>query len=128
MMKSIRSLEDLQKFRDRIIKERAADARSATMHITVGLGSCGIAAGALEVMRVFMEHIPPKKLKEISITPTGCIGLCAHEPIVEVRTGEEKVTYGHVTSEAARQIVEQHILNGAVVEELLIDATPFPTI
>lgn len=128
-MKTIRSLEDLQKFRERVLEQKAAQAKSGALHITVGLGSCGIAAGALEVLHVLMEQIPPRKLKEISITPTGCIGLCAHEPIVEVSAGgEDKVTYGRVTAEAAQRIVDQHILGGKVVEDLVIDTAPFPTI
>jgi (2Fe-2S) ferredoxin len=128
-MKSIRSLEDLQKFRERVIEQKAAQAKSGSLQIKVGLGSCGIAAGALDVLRVLMEQIPAKKLKEISITPTGCIGLCAHEPIVEVSSGpEHRVTYGRVSLHAAQRIVEQHVLGGRVVEELLIDTTPFPTI
>lgn len=128
-MKTIRSLEDLERFRERIMAERARQAQAAGIHITVGLGTCGIAAGATEVMRVITEHIQEKQLKNISVTPTGCIGLCRHEPIVEVTVGAEpKVTYGRVTAEAAGRIIHEHILGGKIVEELVIDTTPFPTI
>jgi NADP-reducing hydrogenase subunit HndB len=92
------------------------------------MGTCGIAAGALEVLRIFQEHIPQKKLKEIIITPAGCIGLCAHEPIVEISLRGTKIAYGHVDTQAARRIVDEHIVGGKVVEDLQIDTELFPTI
>lgn len=125
----IASLEDLDNFRRQIQQERLSRAQEAGIHITVGLGTCGIAAGATEALRVFQERSRDLKLNNISVSFTGCIGLCRHEPIVEVRVGAEtKVTYGRVTAEAADRILHEHVLGGRVVEELVIDTTPFPTL
>ncbi len=128
-LKTIRSLEDLEKFREQILAERAHQAETPGIHITVGLGTCGIAAGAADVLRVLTEAIQEHELQNIAITPTGCIGLCAHEPIVEVKVGAEPiVTYGRVSVEGAARIIQDHIIGGKVVDELVIDTAPFPTI
>jgi len=125
----IRSLEDLDKFREEVLAERSRRAQAAGTNITVGLGSCGIAAGAAEVLRVFEEHVQDLNLKDITISPTGCIGLCRHEPIVEVTVGQaDKVIYGHVSAQTAERILHEHVLGGKVLEELVIDTTPFPTL
>lgn len=126
---TIGSLEDLDAFRRQIQEERLRHAQEAGTHISVGLGTCGIAAGATEVLRVLQEHAREMKLGNISVSPTGCIGLCRHEPIVEVTVGAQpKVTYGRVTAEAADRILHEHILGGKIVEDLVIDTTPFPTL
>lgn len=126
---TIQSLEDLDKFREQIIAERARQSQDAGTRITVGLGTCGIAAGAMEILSVLQEHTQELDLKNITVTPTGCIGLCRHEPIVEVTVGTSpKVTYGRVSAEAADRILHEHILGGKIVEELVIDTTPFPTL
>ncbi len=126
---TIGSLEDLEKYRQQILEARQHQAQEAGTHITVGLGTCGIAAGATEILRVLQEHSRELKLKNITVSPTGCIGLCRHEPIVEVTVGAEpRVTYGRVTAEAADRILHEHILGGKIVDELVIDTTPFPTL
>jgi len=126
---TIRSLEDLDKFREQIIAERARQSQDGGTRITVGLGTCGIAAGATEILRVLREHTQEMDLKNITVTPTGCIGLCRHEPIVEVIVGSgPKVTYGRVSAEGADRILHEHILGGKIVDDLVIDTTPFPTL
>src|SRR5574342_1301266 len=128
-MKTIRSLEDLSQFREEIIEEKRREASSGRIRVTVGMGSCGIAAGAGWVMNVLEEQIQRAGLKNVTLSQTGCVGLCKHEPIVEISIGEApKVTYGSVTVQAAERIVREHLLGGKVLEELVIDTTPFPTI
>jgi (2Fe-2S) ferredoxin len=127
-VKTINSLEDLRKYRLRIVEQRLSLTGTAAIHISVGLGTCGIAAGALEVLRALNEHLPPRKRKDVNITPTGCLGLCSLEPIVEVSVRGEKVTYGRVSAADARRIVEQHIVGGKVVQDLVIDTELLPTI
>lgn len=128
-MQTIRSLEDLNRFREEISEEMCHTASPDRIQVTVGLGTCGIAAGALDVLRVIEQQIHKAGLKGVCLSQTGCIGLCRHEPIVEITLGEApKVTYGRVSPETAERIVREHILDGRVVEELVIDTTPFPTI
>jgi len=123
------SLDELLRFRDVLIEtQHQTDSRELTQ-IKVGMASCGIAAGALEVFRALEEEIRTHDLHEIVLTQTGCLGLCRHEPIVEVTIGRApKVAYGKVDAAAVKRIVQNHILEGRVVEEFVIDETPFPTL
>lgn len=123
------SLDELLRFRDELIEtQHQADTREHT-YVKVGMASCGIAAGALEVFRALEEQIRANDLGEIVLTQTGCLGLCRHEPIVEVTIGgAPTVAYGKVDAAAAKRIVQDHILAGRVVDELVIDETPFPTL
>lgn len=128
-MKKIQSMEDLQKFREHVIEEKKRKASAGKVELIVSLGSCGIAAGALDVLQAVKKQVKTDRLDDIVISQTGCIGLCRHEPILEVLVGDQpKVTYGRVTPEMVKRIVREHVLDGKVVEDFVIDATPFPTI
>ena len=128
-MKKIQSLEDLQKFREQIIEEKRRRASAGKVELIVTLGSCGIAAGALDVLQAVKKQVKADHLDDALVSETGCIGLCHHEPILEVVIGDQpKVTYGRVTVDAVKRIVREHVLDGKVVQDLVIDATPFPTI
>ncbi len=88
--------------------------------IVVGLGSCGIAAGAKQVYQAFRQKVEEAGL-EVKISSTGCIGACHKEPILEVRhTDGSRVLYGGVNKETVPEIIASHILNGVVLEELII--------
>jgi len=128
-MKTIRSLDDLHKFREVALARKRQATASAGLRVTVGLGTCGIAAGAQDVFKAFEGFIHDGLLPDATLSQTGCIGLCRHEPIVEISAGDApRVTYGRVTPQAAERILREHLLGGRVVEELVIDTTPFPTI
>ena len=91
--------------------------------IVVGMATCGIAAGARDVLHAFVEDISAQGLTDsVTVTQTGCIGLCEKEPVVEVyESGQEKVTYVEMTAEKAKRVVEEHIKGGKVVAEYTID-------
>jgi len=128
-MPRITSLEELGRLRDEIMEKRRREAERGVAFVTVGMGTCGIAAGALEVFRALKGEIEAHQIKSIVLKQTGCIGLCAHEPILEVTVGTApKVSYGRVDPQMVKRIVQEHILKGNVVQELVIDTTPFPTI
>jgi (2Fe-2S) ferredoxin len=111
------------------MEKRRREAERGVAFVTVGMGTCGIAAGALEVFRALKGEIEAHQIKSIVLKQTGCIGLCAHEPILEVTVGTApKVSYGRVDPQMVKRIVQEHILKGNVVQELVIDTTPFPTI
>ena len=94
-----------------------------SIRIAVGKGSCGIAAGARPVMMKFMEEINKRGLKEVTVSQTGCIGMCRLEPMVDVYLpGQEKVTYVHMTPEKVGRVVAEHIVNGRPVTEYTIGA------
>lgn len=122
-MPGVKSLEDLKRLKEEALEKRRAQATSARAQITVGMGTCGIAAGARETMKAILEVIEADNLSDIIVTQTGCIGLCEWEPIVQVVMGNEsKVTYGKVSPDRARQIMREHIEGEKLLSELLIPA------
>lgn len=89
--------------------------------ITVGMASCGISAGAKATMAALKEAVAAQGVKDVSIVPCGCIGMCTYEPIVEIYApGQEKVTYIHVSPEKATEIVKKHIVGQKPAEEYTI--------
>lgn len=120
-MSTIKSLEDLKRIREEALEKRKVKATSGSAQVIVGMGTCGIAAGARETMKAILNHIEVENLSGIVVTQTGCIGLCEREPIVQVVVGEgPKVTYGKVTPELARRIMSEHVVGGRIVAELQI--------
>ena len=120
-MKSIAELE--------AIKKRVLDSvnlrkeREDGVRVVIGMATCGIAAGARPVMTAFLEEAAKRNLSNVVIEQTGCIGMCALEPIVEVYVpGKEKVTYVKMTAEKVAKIVSDHIVNGAPVSEYTVGA------
>jgi NADP-reducing hydrogenase subunit HndB len=99
------------------------DGKQDFIRIVVGLATCGIAAGARPVMDSFHDEIARRKLTNIAVTQTGCIGMCQYEPIVEViEQGKEKVTYVRMTADKVARIVNEHLVNGNVVVEYTVGA------
>ena len=128
-MPKIMSLADLDRVKEELAAKRAQDASRGITHVTIGMGSCGIAAGARLVLQALEAEIEACGAKNVEIRQTGCVGLCAREPILEVAVdGAPKVAYGNVDPEIIKRIVRQHILTGKPVQEFVIDNTPFPTV
>jgi NADP-reducing hydrogenase subunit HndB len=122
-MSAIRSLDDLKKYREEVLKKKAQDAKLGKIQLIVSMGSCGIAAGAQHTMQAILEQIEAEHLEGIQVSKTGCIGQCEAEPIVQVISGEQhKVTYGKVSPQVARKILREHVLSGKVVQEYVIEA------
>lgn len=120
-MSTIKSLEDLKRVREEALKKQSAKATSGAVQIIVGMGTCGIAAGARDAMKAILDTIESDSINGIIVSQTGCIGLCEKEPIVEVIIGESpKVTYGKVTPEIARKIVREHVVKHNVVQNHVI--------
>lgn len=93
------------------------------IRIVVGMATCGIAAGARPVLNAFTEEIAKRGLHHVTVSQTGCIGICQYEPVVEVFVpGQEKVTYVKMSSASAARVVADHIVNGNPVVELTIGA------
>lgn len=120
-MSTIKSLEDLKKAREEALQKRDMKTASGTAQVVVGMGTCGIAAGARDTMKAILDTIEKESLNGIIVTQTGCIGLCEKEPIVMVTKGSEpKVTYGKVTPEVARKILLEHVVDGKPVTDHVI--------
>lgn len=116
----IKSLDDLKRIKEEALAKRAIRNASARAHITVAMGTCGIAAGARDTMKAILDAIEKDAVEGVLVTQTGCIGLCEFEPIVDVQTGDAKVTYGQVTPERARAIVAEHVVGGKPIREWMI--------
>jgi NADP-reducing hydrogenase subunit HndB len=121
-MPTIKSVEDLKRLREEALEKRKIKTGTAAAQIIVGMGTCGIAAGARETMKSVLHEIETKKLSGILVTQTGCIGVCEREPIMQVIVGDgEKVTYGKVTPDVVRRIINEHVLEGRPVLESKIE-------
>jgi NADP-reducing hydrogenase subunit HndB len=118
-MPQIKSLEELRALRQQL--QREVKARSqATTTITVGMGTCGIAAGAREVMAALLEGLADRDL-DAHVTTVGCIGMCSKEPLVDVVHGDQpKITYGNVRPDMVPRILEEHVVGGQVVDEWVV--------
>ena len=117
-MTKIRSLADLRKIKDEVQIKNALREGGYTACVTVHMGTCGIASGAREVMRVLLENLANSKRKDIRVTTSGCIGLCSHEPLITVeRLKEEPVRYAMVDSEKMNRIFKEHVIGGKPVVE-----------
>jgi NADP-reducing hydrogenase subunit HndB len=117
---AIKSLDDLRK-----IKENAKQATSARhengMQVIIGMGTCGIAAGARTIMTAILDEIARRGIQNVSVLQTGCIGMCQREPLVDVvRPGEPRVTYGNVKPEDVPRIISDHVVNGRIVSDLVV--------
>ena len=120
----MKSLAELKAIRDKAKAEldmRKENPNAA--RVLVGMATCGIAAGARPVMLAFMDEIQKRGLQHVTVSQTGCIGMCRLEPMVDViMPGQEKVTYVHMTPEKVGRVVAEHIVNGRPVEEYTIGA------
>ncbi len=118
----MKSLEELKAIRDKMQGQVGLRAESeAGTRVVVGMATCGIASGARPVLVALSDAVMQKKLEDVAVTQTGCIGLCQFEPIVEVmQPGKEKVTYVKMTPEKALEVVEKHLIRGQVITEYTI--------
>lgn len=120
----MKSLEELKAIREKMQKQLDIRGNSEdNIRVVVGMATCGIAAGARPVLKAFLEEVAKRELQNVTITQTGCIGVCRLEPIAEVYVpGEEKVTYVRLTPEMVPRIVTEHVVNRNVVTEYTIGA------
>ena len=122
----MKSLEELmaikQKMQDKVA---VRNAENDNVRVVVGMATCGIAAGARPVLNAFVEGVNEAGLAtKVSVTQTGCIGLCQYEPIVEIyEKDKDKVTYIKMTAEKAKEFVEKHLKGGKVISEYTIGTT-----
>ncbi|MBQ8850375.1 MAG: (2Fe-2S) ferredoxin domain-containing protein [Clostridia bacterium] len=120
----MKSLAELAAIRERMQSKVVIREGTANTRVVVGMATCGIAAGARPVLNAFVEGVSKEGLSDkITVTQTGCIGICQYEPVVEIyEDGKEKVTYVKLDAEKAAEIVEKHLKGGNVVTEYTIGA------
>ncbi|MDY0287364.1 MAG: (2Fe-2S) ferredoxin domain-containing protein [Sphaerochaeta sp.] len=117
------TLEELRKLRNEkqsAIQKRDIEGKDS--RVVIGMGTCGIAAGAKTVLDAFLASLDANQLDNVSVTQTGCMGLCYVEPTIEVLVpGMPDTIYGNVDAETAKKIVEQHIIGRQLVTDHLFD-------
>jgi NADP-reducing hydrogenase subunit HndB len=119
----MKSIADLEAIRKKTLDEIQLRTNQGGKRIIVGMATCGIAAGARPVMNAFVDELAKRGLRNVSVSMTGCIGVCRLEPIVEVFDEDgSKVTYVKMTPEKAVRVVAEHIVNGRVCQDLTIGA------
>ena len=120
----MKTLAELAQIRDRMKNKVALREGSGEVRVVVGMATCGIAAGARPVLNAFVEQVAEQNLGDrVTVTQTGCIGMCRFEPIVEVFEGDkERVTYVKVKPEMVPEIIKEHLIGGKPVTKYTIGA------
>ena len=117
------TLADLRKMRDE--KQKAMEMRDSSnkdVQVIVGMGTCGIAAGAKDTFGALVDTLSEKGMTNVLIRQTGCMGLCHSEPTVEVVVpGMPSVIYGHVDAATAKEVVEKHIVGRELINDKILD-------
>jgi NADP-reducing hydrogenase subunit HndB len=122
-MPRLKSLEELQKLRDKAQHELTIRQKTGTT-ITVGMGTCGIAAGARETMHTILRELDRRGI-EAQVATVGCIGMCSKEPLVDIeQASRPRVTYANVHPDMVPHLIEEHLVNGNVVEEWVFGRVP----
>ena len=112
------NIEELYQIKGEVLRSWLLESKKQTVRVTVHMGTCGISSGANEVLQAFKESLKASRRKDISVTTSGCAGICNREPLITVeRAGEEPVKYAEVTGEKAREIFRKHVLDGEPVSE-----------
>ncbi|AFK06190.1 NADH dehydrogenase [Mesotoga sp. HF07.pep.5.2.highcov] len=120
-MAKIKSLEELMKIKENAMKGLKMRNSGKRGKVIVAMGTCGIAAGAKDTLRAIVDSLEEKGIDDVSVVQSGCFGLCDAEPTIEVHLeGSDPIIYGHVTPAQAKRVVEQHIVGGKVVGDLIV--------
>ncbi len=118
-MPKLTSIEEFQKLQEESRRSIQVRAQTGT-RIIIGLGTCGIAAGARETMQAVLAELKRREI-DAHVTTVGCIGMCASEPLVDIeQVGQSRITYGPVKPAMVPRLIEEHLVNGRVVQEWVV--------
>lgn len=125
-MSKIKSLEQLKKIREEVsngTELRTTGENPNRTIVAVGMGTCGIAAGARESMNALIDLINEKGVKDVSVIAIGCPGYCHAEPLFEIRPPNNApvVRYANVDKEIAKRIVNEHLIQGKLVDSAIFN-------
>ena len=122
-MPAIKSLDELKRIREEALQKKQMKATPGNIQVIVAMGTCGIAAGAREVMAALLKEIEQQGVSDVLVTTSGCAGLCSREPMatVEVRS-QAPVKYVNLTPDKMVQVFRLHILGGAIVADSALAA------
>jgi NADP-reducing hydrogenase subunit HndB len=121
-MSRLNSVEELTRKRESLKNSQAGQVEIPS--IIVGMGTCGQAAGAGEVMQAILKELEKRDL-QVEVRSVGCIGMCVKEPLVDIQTpGQPRVTYTNVKTSQVPRLIEEHLLRGQVIQEWTIGFVP----
>lgn len=122
-MSRLNNTQELVAFRESLLAAREAAAANETI-ISIGMGTCGLAAGAGEIYQAIQNELTKHDL-QTQIKSVGCIGMCVNEPLVDIQLpGQPRVTYVNVTPARVPRIIAEHILQGQVIQEWVLGKIP----
>ncbi|HEY3282520.1 MAG TPA: (2Fe-2S) ferredoxin domain-containing protein [Armatimonadota bacterium] len=115
-MLRLKSVEELKKLREEAQRDMTVRAKTGT-RIVIGMGTCGIAAGARETMHAILAELERLDI-EAHVETVGCIGMCDKEPLVDIeQAGMPRVSYAGVTTDRVPHLLEEHLVKGSLVQE-----------
>jgi NADP-reducing hydrogenase subunit HndB len=122
-MARLKTIVELQKLRENAQRDLKVRLETGTK-IIVGMGTCGIAAGARETLHAILEELKRREI-EAHVTTVGCIGMCMNEPLVDIeQAGKPRVTYANVMPDMVPRLIEEHLINGNVVDKWVVGRLP----
>lgn len=114
-------IQDLAKIREKTKSLMTIREGEGRARVTVHMGTCGIAAGARDIMDALLDEISKAKVQDIIVTTSGCAGLCSAEPMATIELkNQPPVKYGDLTAEKMRKIFVKHVLGGHMVTEFVL--------
>jgi NADP-reducing hydrogenase subunit HndB len=118
----MKSLDELKKIRDKAKAEMSIRDKECLAKIEVAMSTCGITAGAREVLNAILEELKIRNINDVQVSQVGCPGLCFYEPLISVsKSDQTKYVYGKVTPERVKKIISSHVINDQPVKEWLIN-------
>ena len=109
------TIDDLRKIKEKTARDTSLRDGPASIKITVHMGTCGIAAGAREVMNALMEEMAAADRDDIRVVAAGCLGMCSSEPNVTIEVKDsEPIVYQLMDPNKMRQVFKRHVLLGEV--------------
>ena len=122
-MPRIMTIDDFRKLREDARRDIRVRSQTGTK-IIIGMGTCGIAAGARETMHAILDELNKRQI-DAQVTTVGCIGMCAFEPLVDVeQAGGSRITYGNIHPEKVPRLIEEHLIQGRVVDDWVVARLP----
>ena len=110
--------EDLDKIKEKVKRTMILREGTGSAKIMVHMGTCGIAAGARNIMSALIKEIEDRDIKDVILTTSSCAGLCSREPMITVEVRDQPpVKYVDLTPDKVREIFEKHVLSGEIVKE-----------
>jgi NADP-reducing hydrogenase subunit HndB len=122
-MPKLKSLNDLEELRQKAQQELTIRQTTGTT-ITIGMGTCGIAAGARQTMQAILQELDARGI-DAHIATVGCIGMCSKEPLVDIdQAGKPRVTYANILADMVPRLIKEHLIEGNVIHEWAFGRVP----